>query len=95
MFTNWKGRRPGGQDSNTSSSSSYPSSAYPSNTLSSSSISYPTSPFATSTPQYSPPAGGNTVFGAPINPASEGPPLLGKLVRFLQTKSMPFFVTFL
>lgn len=30
-------------------------------------------------------------FGQPINPSSEGPSILGKLVRFLQTKGIHLF----
>jgi hypothetical protein len=97
MFTNWKGRRPGGHDSLSSSSiassASNPSSAFPTSS-NNSTISHPTtsfssfSPSLSHSPQFSGSGGG--VFGAPINPASEGPPLLGKLIRFLQTKSMVF-----
>lgn len=88
MFTNWKGRRPGGGHQDSLNVSSYPSSAYPSSALSSSTIAFPSSPFLTNNNTNSPHSthsGG--IFGAPINPASEGPPLLGKLIRFLQTKT--------
>jgi hypothetical protein len=81
MFTGWKGKKPGSHDHH-----------YPSGTISGPSV-------GTIGPSGVPSGFLNTsstsnVFGAPINPTSEGPPLLGKFVRFLQTKGIEFGMNF-